>query len=62
MVIGLRMQGAIAFRVKMCKENGLSQCSSTRWYNVEVTHVILLGKARIHVYIVKGCSYLWQNP
>ncbi|KAA0058984.1 hypothetical protein E6C27_scaffold14436G00020 [Cucumis melo var. makuwa] len=31
---------------KRGRENTSSQCSSTRRYNVEVTHAILLGKAR----------------
>ncbi|KAD7477685.1 hypothetical protein E3N88_00821 [Mikania micrantha] len=34
------------FRVRRGRENASSQCSSTRRYGAEVTHVILPGKAR----------------
>ncbi|KAK4374866.1 hypothetical protein RND71_005543 [Anisodus tanguticus] len=34
------------FRVRKGRENSLNQCSNTRRYGAEVTHAILLGKAR----------------
>nr|KJB44546.1 hypothetical protein B456_007G258700 [Gossypium raimondii] len=34
------------FKLRRGRENALSQCLSTRRYDIEVTHAILLGKAR----------------
>ncbi|MBA0613596.1 hypothetical protein Godav_013993, partial [Gossypium davidsonii] len=35
------------FRVRRGRENALSQCSSSRHYDAEVTYAILSGKARM---------------